>query len=435
MMPVKFKYTVSNIVLLVGLSILFAGAVYSGYRLQEISAERVQVKEDYSLSNSITFGLFSVDIWRDKISKIINSQIDDYNITPEQKKDIRVAVEGELHGLIAETVREINKPQKSIGGKLKKLAFNIIVDSAEIQAQVKPFAKTIVAKISSRESVERLKDIAGSKINELVNQTYDSTQVAGYAVNKYVYNRYKVNNVNALNKEIEHRLTNLKAELFNYVYIILGCVLGALALWWFMRKHVELQTALFVFALLFALVLLVVGSLVPIIEVDARMVSLDLQLMGEHIIFENQVLFYQSKSIVGVVGALMGQNKPDTIVVGVLIMLFVLVLPLLRLVAKGIYVLSNKKFARHPVIKYLTFELEKWDMADVMVVGVIMTYIGLNGILKSQLSSLTITTDSLRVITNNGTSLQPGYFIFAGYVVFSIILSIILKRVSPHDKF
>jgi uncharacterized paraquat-inducible protein A len=131
----------------------------------------------------------------------------------------------------------------------------------------------------------------------------------------------------------------------------------------------------------------------------------------------------------------MGQNKPDTIVVGVLIMLFVLVLPLLRLVAKGIYVLSNKKFARHPVIKYLTFELEKWDMADVMVVGVIMTYIGLNGILKSQLSSLNITTDSLRVITNNGTSLQAGYFIFAGYVVFSIVLSVILKRVSPHDKF
>ena len=435
MMPAKMKYTVSNIILLTGLSILFAGAVYSGYRLQQISAERVQVKEDYSLSNSITFGLFSVDIWRDKISGVINSQIDGYHITPEQKKDIRVAVEGELHDLIAETVREINKPQKSIGGKLKKLAFNAIVDSAEIQAQVKPFANTIVAKISSRESEERLKDIAGSKVNELVNQTYDSTKVADYAVDKYIYTKYKVNNHDRFNSEVERRLSDLKARLFNYVYVMLGCVLAALALWWFMRKHVELQTALFVFSLLFALVLLVVGSLVPIIEVDARITSLDLQLLGQHILFENQVLFYQSKSIVGVVGALMGQNKPDTIVVGVLIMLFVLVLPLLRLVAKGIYVLSNKKIARHPVIKYLTFELEKWDMADVMVVGVIMTYIGLNGILKSQLSSLNIATDSLRVITNNGTSLQAGYFIFAGYVVFSIVLSVILKRVSPHDKF
>jgi hypothetical protein len=435
MMPAKMKYTVSNIILLTGLSILFAGAVYSGYRLQEISAERVQVKEDYSLSNSVTFGLFSVDIWRDKISNVINSQIDGYHITPQQKKEMRVAVEGELHDLISETVREINKPQKSLGGKLKKLAFNVMVDSAEIQAQVKPFAQTIVAKVSSRESEERLKDIAGSKINQLVNQTYDSTKVAGYAVGKYVYTRYKVNNPDAFNKEVEHRLTNLKAELFNYVYVMLGCVLAALALWWFMRKHVELQTALFVFSLLFALILLVVGSLVPIIEVDARMKSLDLQLLGEHILFENQVLFYQSKSIVGVVGALMGQGKPDTIVVGALIMLFVLVLPLLRLVAKGIYVLSNKKIARHPVVRYLTFELSKWDMADVMVVGVIMTYIGLNGILKSQLSGLNITTDSLKVITENGTSLQPGYFIFAGYVLFSIVLSVILKRVSPHDKF
>ena len=435
MMPVKMKYTVSNIILLTGLSILFAGAVYSGYRLQRISAERVQVKEDYSLSNSVTFGLFSVDIWRDKISRVINSQIDGYHITPEQKQDIRRAVEGELHDLIGETIREINKPQKSIGGKLKKLAFNVIVDSAEIQAQVKPFANTIVAKVSSRESEDRLKDIAGSKINQLVNQTYDSTKVAGYAVNKYVYTKYKVNNPNDFNKATEHRLTDLKAQLFNYVYVMLGCVLAALVLWWFMRKHVELQTALFVFSLLFALILLVVGSLVPIIEVDARMSSLDLQLLGQHIKFENQVLFYQSKSIVGVVSALIGQGKPDTIVVGALIMLFVLVLPLLRLVAKGIYVLSNKKIARHPVVRYLTFELSKWDMADVMIVGILMTYIGLNGILKSQLSGLNITTDSLRVITDNGTSLQPGYFIFAGYVVFSIILSVILKRVSPHDKF
>ncbi|MGY3213376.1 paraquat-inducible protein A [Mucilaginibacter sp. HD30] len=434
-MPVKLKYTALNIVLLAGLSILLSGAVYCGYKLQSISAERVQVKEDYSLANSVTFGIFSIDEWSDRIANLIDGKIDAYHITPKLRGDMRKGIEAEMHGLLAKTIREIKKPQKSIGGKLKKLAFNILVDSAEIQAQVKPFANTIVAKVSSRRSEERLKDIAGSKFKQLITQTYDSTRVANYAVTQYVYKKYKVSDPESFNNAIKARVASLTEELIKYVAIMLGCVVAALLLWISMRRHVELQTPLFVFSLLFAFVLLAVGSLLPVIEVDARIQSMDLMLLGEKMTFQNQVLFYQSKSIVGIVSTLMSQRKPDTIVVGALIMLFVLVLPLLRLIAKGIYVLSTKKIARHPVVRYLTFELGKWDMADVMIVGVLMTYIGLNGIIKSQLTTLNIHTPSLNMVTDNGTSLQPGYFIFVGYVFFGALLSYVLKRVSPHDKF
>jgi len=181
-MPVKLKYTVLNVILLTGLSVLLAGAVYCGYRLHQISTERVQVKEDYALSNSVTFGLFSIDEWSDRIARLIDGKIDAYHINPKLKGDMRKGIEAEMHGLLAKTIREITKPQKSIGGKLKKLAFNILVDSAEIQAQVRPFANTIVAKVGSRRSEERLKDIAGSKFKQLITQTYDSTRVANYQV-------------------------------------------------------------------------------------------------------------------------------------------------------------------------------------------------------------------------------------------------------------
>jgi hypothetical protein len=425
------KYTIFNIILLIGLSVLLAGAAYSGYRLAALSAEREQVKEDYSLANSITFGLFSIDQWRDRVTEALSNQIQDYHITPKQKKDLQIAVEKELHSLIGKTVAEINKPQKSILGKLKKLAFNALVDSGEVQAQVRPFAKTIVAKVSSPESEDRLKAIASSKVNQLTRQIYDSTRVANYAVTKYVYHKYKVSDPISFNNRINERLAAVEKAKWLYIGALLGSVLAALLLWLALRKQVQLQTALFVFALLFAFVLLAVGSLVPVIEVDARIQSLDLVLLGEKVQFKNQVLFYQSKSITGIVKTLVDQPKPDAILVGVLICLFVLVLPLLRLIAKGIHILSPPKIAQHPVIHYLTFELHKWDMADVMVVGMLMTYIGLNGILKSQLSGLNIHSDSLSVITDNGTSLQPGYFIFVAYVLFAALLSYILERILP----
>ncbi|MEO3405607.1 paraquat-inducible protein A [Mucilaginibacter sp. CAU 1740] len=427
------KYTVLNIIMLVGLSLLLGGAAYSGYRLADVSAEREQVKEDYSLSNSVTFGLFSIDQWRDRITEVLSSQIQDYHITKAQQRDMLIMVEKEMHGLVSKTVAEINKPQKGLGAKLKKLAFNTLVDSAELQAQVKPFAKTIVAKISSPESEKRLKNIAGSKVNQLTSQIYDSVSVANYAVTKYVYKKYKVSDPIAFNNRIDQKLAELKIQLVQYVCIMLGCVLVALLLWFALRKQVHLQTPLFIFALLFAFVMLVTGSLLPVVEVDARIQSLHLALLDGNVEFKNQVLFYQSKSILGIVETLIGQPKPDAILVGVLILLFILVLPLLRLIAKGIYVFSPKKLGRNGVVRYLTFELGKWDMSDVMIVGMLMTYIGLNGILKSQLSSLNIHTESLNVITANGTSLQPGYFIFAGYVLFAALLSYILKRVSPHD--
>ncbi|NOW94187.1 paraquat-inducible protein A [Mucilaginibacter sp. SG564] len=427
------KYTILNIIVLIGLSLLLSGAVYSGYRLAGVSAEREQVKEDYSLSNSVSFGLFSIDQWRDRITDVLSSQIQDFHITKAQQKDLLVMVEKQMHELISKTVAEINQPQKGLGGKLKKLAFNTLVDSAELQAQVKPFAKTVVAKISSPESEKRLKNIAGSKVNQLTKQIYDSVSVANYTVTKYVYKKYKVSNPVAFNQRIDQRLSALKIQLIQYVCIMLGCVLLALLLWFSLRKQVHMQTPLFVFALIFAMVMLITGSLLPVIEVDARIQSLDLGLLNGKVEFKNQVLFYQSKSILGVVETLIAQSKPDAIVVGILILLFILILPLLRLIAKGIYVLSPQKFGGNGIVRYLTFELGKWDMSDVMIVGMLMTYIGLNGILKSQLSNLNIHSESLNVITSNGTSLQPGYFIFAGYVFFAALLSYILKRVSPHD--
>lgn len=427
------RINLTSIVLLTSLSILLAGAVFCGYRLQAIATERVQVKEDYALSNSVTFGLFSVDQWRDRLSEVLNQRVDEYHITPQQKRGIQKAVEKELRSLVSETVGEINKPQKSLGGKLKKLAFNALVDSADIQAQVKPFAKTIVAKVSSPRSEARLKDIASSKIKQLENQIYDSTRVANYAVTKYVYKKYRVSDPVSFNKRILARMESLKDDLIRYTSILLGCVVIALMVWGLLRKQVSLQTPLFIFSLAFAFVLLVTGSILPVIEVDARIQSMDLTLLGQKVLFQNQVLFYQSKSITGIIATLIGQPKPDAVVVGILLMLFVLILPLLRLIAKGIYVLSTKKIARHRVVRYLTFELGKWDMADVMIVGMLMTYIGLNGILKSQLSSLNINNGSLNVVTSNGTSLQPGYFLFVGYVLFSALLSYILKRKSPHD--
>jgi len=80
-------------------------------------------------------------------------------------------------------------------------------------------------------------------------------------------------------------------------------------------------------------------------------------------------------------------------------------------------------------IHYFAFDSGKWSMADVMVVAIMMTYLAFNGILDSQLAELNIKNSYLSTVTTNNTSLQPGFVIFLSFVIYSLIMSEILKRV------
>jgi hypothetical protein len=54
-------------------------------------------------------------------------------------------------------------------------------------------------------------------------------------------------------------------------------------------------------------------------------------------------------------------------------------------------------------------------------------------LLEGQLQALNIKNDSLTILTTNNTALQPGYIIFISFVLYGLILSTILKFITPHD--
>jgi uncharacterized membrane protein len=62
------RFGLPNIILVIGLSILLCGEAWCGYRVQSLSGQQVQIKEDYSTVKNITFGLFSVDELMDRFA-------------------------------------------------------------------------------------------------------------------------------------------------------------------------------------------------------------------------------------------------------------------------------------------------------------------------------------------------------------------------------
>jgi hypothetical protein len=428
------SFPITKLLLIAGLVVLLAAEAFFGYRLHELSARQEIIKADHAEVNNISLGLLSVEQWQDEVVGIIHRQVKNLKFTPKQKRQLQTEVEQVLYALVDKAEALVDKKPKSLGGKIRKLVVKTFVKTDKIRAQVPTYARSIIAKVDNPQQKAQLSDLAMDKFTELKkSDAMDSTLKANHALFDKMYNKYQVKSTETLNEKLEKILQAIRIEMYQYCFGMLACILVVLSLWWFLRKWVDLHATLFILSLFFAFILLAVGLSASMIEVDCRIKTLDFVLLGEHVIFKDQVLFYESKSILGVVKVLVEQPAVDSIAVGILILCFSILFPVLKLSSTGIHLLSKRKIAENRIIKYFAFQSGKWSMADVIVIAILMTYIGLNGLLDSQLAALNIHSQELTIITTNNTALQPGYIIFISFVLYGLILSTILKYITPYD--
>ena len=149
--------------------------------------------------------------------------------------------------------------------------------------------------------------------------------------------------------------------LQHWAFGMLGGVILILVLWWLVRNKPEVHSPLYVMSILSALILLVVGLTSTMIQIDARIANMDFHLLGENVSFKNQVLFFQSKSIVDVVHLLIQTGKVDSMIVGVLILVFSILFPVTKLLSTGIYMLDKRKWAKNKIIHYFAFRIRKME--------------------------------------------------------------------------
>jgi len=172
---------------------------------------------------------------------------------------------------------------------------------------------------------------------------FDSTITANDSLTNILYKKYHVAGRDELNKHLTQSLEQIRTVMYRHSASMLGCVIIVLLLWWILRKRTELHASLFIMSLLFAFILLSVWLTASMIEVDARIKSLDFVLLGQHVVFKDQVLFFQSKSIMDVVEVLVKQPAVDSIGVGILILVFSILFPIMKLSSTGIHLLSKRK--------------------------------------------------------------------------------------------
>lgn len=416
--------------LIAGVTLLVAAVAWCGYRAHVLSVEQKAIKEDYSYVNNVSYGVLDVNQWRDLIVDAVRQRIEDFSLTKPEEDSLHKEIEHILNGLIDKADSMMNAPQKTLKGKLRKFAYRTFVNTKDLHKQVPAFATRIVDQALRPSSKKRLASVAKSKLEQLGEATYDSSRMAEEAQLDSIYGKYDVRDRDSFNKKTEKEVNALLPREYGYAGAMIAGVLLLLGLWGLLRKARRLHIALYILSIGMALVLLLVGLTTTMIEIDLRMKSLNFQLLGETISFQNQVLYFQSKSIADVVALLIRHGRYDSILVGVLILCFSIFFPITKLLSTGIYLLGKRSWSKSKFIEFFAFKSGKWSMADVMVVAILMAYIGFNGIIEDSLTSLNYRSNIFTSITSSNTSLQPGYIIFVTFVLFGLALSPILKWIT-----
>jgi Paraquat-inducible protein A len=428
--PTNSFYPILKVLLVLFISAVLLFICYSGYKVRTLSNKQEGMKKDYMIINSISFGLLSVDEWRDNIISAAKTRIQNYHLTPEQNQALKKQIEQILNQVVNKAIFNIQKPSKNLGKKLEKAAFNIVVNPGKLHAEIPGYAALIVDELNKPESYTRLKNIAQIELDSLGSQTYDLSKNSEKILMDSIFQKYQVADKPSFETQSIAALEQIRKQTYYWAFGMLSGVILMLTIWWFARNVPGIHTPLYVMSIFSALMLMAVGLTSAVIQVDARISSMDFHMMGQIVGFKNQILFYQSKSIVEVMQILIQTAKIDTVIVGLMILIFCIFFPLLKLFSTGVYMVEKNRWAKNKTIHFFAFQATKWNMSDVLVLAILMTYIGFNGIVNSTLSDLNMHNETITSVTTNNTSVQPGFILFSGFVLYSITLSYILKNIS-----
>lgn len=402
---------------------LFAIAVVvTVARIHMSSRDTQQLKLDLAEIDDLRYGLLDVDVWVEHLVVVMEREIEALGDEPVQRAEVEQVFEEVIRQLISEVERTIRRRnEEGLVGQLRQLATDFVVDFDELRANSDEYAALAVEELERPENRERLKTFLAERVVSFADASFDRTDRSAFdavLARRGCGDRDECRTL--LTAELDERNRVLLGRALLAIGLVAAMILVAA---WPPRRFgaVELSCVLVgVFALLFG------GLFTPMIDIKAEITRLDLVLVGEPITFENQVLFFQSKSITDVVDLLVRTGRFDLVLVGIGIGLFSIVFPTLKLFATLAY-RYGARLRERTLVRFFALESGKWSMADVFVVAMFLAFLGFDGLTGNQLAAL-LTDAPVDLATRNGTELRAGFHLFAAFCVAGLVLSGIVKR-------
>ena len=416
-------------------AISFAILSFMSYDLYGVVKARKTMKEDFAEINMVNYELFNVQLWKDQALTIFQKKIKEFEISPEVYVGLGVQVEAYLHRLYGQYIKSGVIMDLILGnlekeGKVNKMFMNIIkanvtdqLDQLNVESQIPAFAAQVTDEIKRNEPMFK-----AFLQQELLRLILDETMGSFRDRRQVIYKKYNRDDLDQTDAFLDTEITKLNGIIGTKMKWIMSILGLNILLPLLFRKIIGFKGLIGSLTLV-SVALLILGVTLPMIDIDARLNSFSFYLMDEPISFSEQVIFYQSKSIVEVTQTLWEGGTIDLKIVGVLVLMFSIVFPFFKLSLSAFYLFVEKVRSNH-LAKTIIFHLGKWSMADVFVIAMFMAYFGFYGLISSQLGTISQNQGGFAIETINYSKLSPGAFFFTGYTILSIFIGILINRES-----
>lgn len=416
---------------------LVGAAGWFGFELYTLQKEKTELQYDYAEIKKINYGLFNIQLWKEKAMGIFQSQIDNFEITPGTYQALETQIGKYINimynqyfatDILVAQIEENLKDSKIPTMFLKVLRGNIAeqIDKFDIKGKLPQLTKNLSKEIKKNEPQIK-KYVQESMLDSFMGDQEEKM------IDKRMglYQKHDFDNEQETIGYLRQAMAERDQEITIQTKFVVGALGLALFLLSLLFQLIDFKD-LIVGLTLVSIVLLLLGVTLPMIDIDARLNSFKLQLMGDSIEFDEQVMYYQSKSIYDVTTTLWQGRGFDLKIVGTLIFLFSIVFPILKLTLSTLFLYVDS-VRRSKLAKNIIFYLGKWSMADVFVVAIFMAYIGFYGIVTSQLGAIGQNQTGYAVETVNYSKLAPGALFFTLYCLVSIFTSILINRKEIAD--
>lgn len=411
-------------IMLISITVIIA---FCCIRVVGLENHKADLKRDQIELSHIKYGLFNVDEWKKIIAGIITKKIQGFEVTKENRPEMKRQIEEVLRRVLDEVELVIRRENRSkVFGWVTSGAMDLFDLMGKVRTGVPDYADMLLDYLEDPKNKEMLRAHLIKRLNEMADKTVGQTD---YTEFNAILAEYSVPDKEMCLTNIAYQRERIRnEELLFFVLLALSCLgLTAMILYGDSYGAVELGTMV-----AGAAVLLMTGLSLPMIDIEATIASFSFMLVGEPVEFKDQVLFFQSKSILQVVSLLIEDGGFGLIIVALLVFTFSVLIPISKLIG-SIVTISRNEQPRNWLHRFLVFKSGKWSMADVMVVAIFMSYIGFNGVINSQLTQITAFSSNVQVFTTNNSTLQTGFYLFASYCLTGLLL-MLDKRLEQQAK-
>jgi Paraquat-inducible protein A len=418
--------------LIIGVLLLLPAILFTLLTIDGLSSRR-RLRMELAEISHVRYGLLNADRWREIIAPILAARIDTLDLTAQDRVSLRPTVEKALYRLlddIKEQMSARDSQSAGIGGFLGQgnaVMVNLIVGA--LRPHVPEYADVVLAELGKPENQQAFKEYIRGFLAEGIRDTFGNVDMKRYS---YILKQHGCVDATTCQQELGNRIREADARIASFYLTVL--VSSAVAFVLLLTAKPVLQKSGVVLLLLFCVVLLAGAVFTPMIEVEAKISRLGLMVLGKPVAFQDQLLYFQSKSVLEVFQTLITTGRLDMWFVGVLVLMFSIVFPTLKVFTLGFCLHKPALLRENRVVRFLALDSSKWSMADVMALAIFMSFVAFNGLIASTVDGLREIGGEL-VIPTDSSKILPGYYLFIGFCLASLFLSKKLERgiKTAHD--